>query len=131
MTLPSKPFLLYLLALPIVFSFSGCSSLQSISISPAAGFVVLNAVGQTAQFTALGGSQMGNANPTTSDITDSVTWSAGNPAVATINASGLATAVGNGFTQIMAVSGGKTATSDLTVTITTGPTGTPGQICCR
>ena len=58
-----------LLALPILVSLAGCSSLKTISILPAAGSVVLTGVGQTAQFTAYGASQMGNAQPTTSNIT--------------------------------------------------------------
>jgi predicted secreted protein len=110
--------------LPIVLALAGCSSLKSISISPPSGTVLLTAIGQTAQFTALGASQMGSANSTTSNITDSVTWSVSNPSVATINANGLATAVGAGYTQVLAESGGITATSDLTVELpaTTGGT---------
>jgi hypothetical protein len=103
------------LALPIVLSLAGCTALKSIAISPAAGTVVLTAVGQTAQFTALGTSQMGSASPTTSPV--AVNWSVSNPNVATINSTGLATAVGAGQTAILAESGGVTATSDLTVTL--------------
>jgi len=106
-----------LLALPIVLSLAGCASLKSIEINPPAGTVTLSAVGQTAQFTALGANQMGSATPTTTNITNSVTWTVSNPNVATINAAGLATAVGAGYTQVMAESGGITATSDMTVTI--------------
>lgn len=119
--------LLPTLALPIVLALAGCSALQSIAISPAAGSVVLTAVGQTAQYTALGTSQMGSATPTTSPIT--VNWSVSNPNVATISSTGLATAVGAGVTQILAESNGVTATSDLTVTLaanTGGGTGTGG-----
>jgi uncharacterized protein YjdB len=115
-----------LLALPIVISLAGCASLKSIEINPPAGTVTLSAVGQTAQFTALGANQMGSATPTTTNITTSVTWTVSNPNVATINSAGLATAVGAGYTQIMAESGGITATSDMTVTIpgsTSGATG--------
>jgi len=114
-----------LLVLPIALALAGCSSLKSISINPPAGTVLLTAIGQTAQFTALGASQMGSANATTSNITTSVTWSVSNPSVATIDTTtGLATAVGAGYTQIMAESGGLTATSDLTVELpaTTGNT---------
>ena len=45
----------------------------------------------------------------------SVTWSSGNGAVATVNAEGLVTAVGNGSTQITARSGN--ATASITVTV--------------
>ncbi len=106
-----------LLALPIVLLLAGCSALHSISILPTAGSVVLTGVGQTAQFTAFGASQMGSGETTTSNITTSVTWASSNPTVASINSSGLATAVGAGHTQITATSGGVIATSDVTVTL--------------
>ena len=120
--IPRRPasFLLSLLALPAAALLAGCSALNSISILPAQGAVVLTAVGQTAQFQAFGSSQMGSGSPTTSNISNSVTWAAGNPSVATINAAGLATAVGAGYTQIVASSGGISATSDLTVNIAGG-----------
>jgi hypothetical protein len=44
-----------------------------------------------------------------------VTWSSGNPAVATVSGSGLVTATGAGTTSINAASGGKTGTAQLTV----------------
>jgi uncharacterized protein YjdB len=115
--------LLVLLTLPLSLALTGCSSLQSISVTPAAGVVVLSAVGQTAQYTAIGSSQVGSAPVTSSNVTKSVTWSVSNPNVATISASGVATAVGAGYTQISAESGGITATSDLTVNIAAPPTG--------
>ena len=120
--IPRRPasFLLSLLALPAAALLAGCSALNSISILPGQGSVVLTAVGQTAQFQAFGSSQMGSGSPTTSNISNSVTWAAGNPSVATINAAGLATAVGAGYTQIVASSGGISATSDLTVNIAGG-----------
>jgi hypothetical protein len=77
----------------------------------------LTAVGQTAQYTASGQSQMGTGLPTTSNVTGSVTWSVTNPSVATINSAGLATALGAGYTQVIAESNGITATSDLTVSL--------------
>jgi hypothetical protein len=116
--------LLVLLCLPLALMLAGCSSLKAISITPAAGVEVLTAVGQTAQFTAIGSSEVGSAAPTTSNLTGSVTWSVSNPSVATISASGLATAVGPGYTQVSAESGGITATSDLTVNIAGTATGT-------
>jgi len=110
-----------LLVLPALI-LAGCSSLTSIAINPPAGTVVLTAVGQTAQYTATGSSQIGSAIPTTSNISGTVTWSVSNRSVATISSSGLATAVGAGYTQISAQSGGITATSDMTVTIAASPT---------
>ena len=122
---PASP-LLSLFALPIILSLAGCSSLKAISVSPAAGTVVLTAIGQTAQYTALGVSQQGSAPTTTSTVTSSVAWSVSNPGVATISSTGLATAVGAGYTQIIAESNGITATSDLTVNIAGSSTGTTG-----
>ncbi len=119
-------FLLSLSVLPLALAFVGCTSLQSISILP--GSVQLTSAGQTVQFTAIGTGQMGSAPTTTSNITTQVTWSVTNPNVATINQGGLATAVGNGTTEVMAESGGITATSDITVSITAGSgsgSGTP------
>jgi hypothetical protein len=118
----SLPFL----ALPVVLALAGCSALKSLTIQPAAGTVFLTAIGQTAQFTAIGTSQMGNASPTTGGV--SANWSVTNPSVASISSSGLATALGAGYTQIIAESNGITATSDLTVTVAASGSGTPGAV---
>jgi hypothetical protein len=114
-----------LLVLPALI-LAGCSSLMSITVNPAAGTVVLTAVGQTAQFTATGSKQIGSGIPTSTTITGSVTWSVSNPNVATISSTGLATAIGAGYTQISAESGGITATSDMTVTIAASPVSPTG-----
>jgi hypothetical protein len=59
---------------------------------------------------------MGSGPATTANVTNSVTWSTSNPNIATINSSGLATAVGAGYAEITAVaSDGAVASSDLTV----------------
>jgi hypothetical protein len=108
-----SPFLF--LALPVVLLLAGCNSLQSITIQPGSGSVVLTALGQTAQYTAIGQSQQGNAIPTTGGV--SANWSVSNPSVASISSTGLATALGAGYTQIIAESNGITATSDLTVNV--------------
>jgi trimeric autotransporter adhesin len=55
-------------------------------------------VGATQQFTAMGN----YTNNTSADITSKVTWDSTKTDVATINADGLATAVGPGFTFITA-----------------------------
>jgi hypothetical protein len=123
-----------LLVLSTALTLAGCSSLKTISVLPAAGSVTLTGVGQTAQFTAVGSSQMGSGAPTTSNLTTSVTWASSNPSVASINSSGVATAVGAGHTEITAESDGVIATSDVTVSISSsgsggggggGTTGTP------
>lgn len=124
-------FMISLLVLPLGLTFVGCTSLQSISILPAAGSVVLTGIGQSAQYTAMATSQMGSADPTTSNITGSVTWSVSNPSVASINSAGLATATSVGHTEIIAESDGVIAESDLTVTVSSGSgpsSGTPSII---
>jgi hypothetical protein len=117
------------LALPAIILLAGCGSLTSIGILPAAGTVTLTGVGQTVQFSAFGQNQMGNAAPTTSNITTSVTWSVSNPYVAAISSAGNLTAVGPGYTQVLAQSGGFIATSDVTVAIAAagGGGGTSGS----
>lgn len=103
----------------------GTRALTSISIIPATGTQVVYASGQTAQFLAIG---TFNAGPTTQDLTDLVNWQSSDIDVATINASGLATAVncaGACVTNITAKSTAKdgtviVATSNLTVTPSTG-----------
>src|SRR6201994_5224133 len=82
-------------------AFAGCgnpSGLDSVQVTPASQSL---AVGQTAQFTAMG--TFGNANhPSTQNITSTVTWSSTTPSVATVSATGLATAVAAGATKIVA-----------------------------
>ena len=107
-------FLLPLLALPLAL-LSGCNSLKSLTITP--GSANLTAVGQTVQFTAIGTQQMGSAAPSSSNLSNQVSWSVVNPSVATVNQSGVVTAVANGTTQVMAQSNGIVATSDVTVAI--------------
>ncbi|MGH9615286.1 MAG: Ig-like domain-containing protein [Acidobacteriaceae bacterium] len=87
-------------SLVFVALVSGCGTkgLNSVQVTPATQSV---AVGQTAQFTAVG--TYGNASrPSTQDITSSVTWTSSVPAVATINASGVATGVSGGTSTITA-----------------------------
>src|ERR1700738_2342080 len=74
----------------------GCSNngLDSVAVTPATQALT---VGQTAQFTAIG--TFGNSkNSSTQNITNTVTWTSSVPAVATVSASGIATAVGAGTT---------------------------------
>jgi len=104
------------LALPI----AGCTSsalVDSIVVAPTTASI---AAGQTVQFTATGSVGHGSHPATTEDVTTQVTWTSGLPAVATINSSGVATAVSPGTTTITATMNGYTglisATSSLTVT---------------
>lgn len=116
---------LALFALASVLALSGCTSrsLTGITVTPAAGLTTV-APGGTAQFHAIGSySQGGHAN-TTQDITADVTWSSSVPGVATINSSGVATAVTGGTTIITATAPGEfgqlTATSSIVVTSPSG-----------
>ena len=111
----------------LVLSIAGCgnpSGLDSIQITPPSQSLT---VGQTAQFTAAG--TYGNANhPTTKNITSGVSWSSSAPSVATVNASGIATAVGGGTATITgtatAFNGPTSSSATLTVS---GASGGPAQ----
>jgi len=84
----------------LVLLVAGCGSkgLNSVQVTPANQSVT---VGQTAQFTAVG--TYGNANrPSTQNITGTATWTSSIPAVATVDAFGVATGVGAGTTTITA-----------------------------
>ena len=85
-------------------------TLTSIQVTPASDSIV-NGTGQ--QFTATGVFSDG----TSENLTSSVTWTSSNTSVATINASGLATAVSAGNVTITAGSGGITGSTGLTVTL--------------
>jgi uncharacterized protein YjdB len=100
----------------------GCANngLDSVQVSPTTQSL---AVGQTAQFTATG--TYGNAKSlSTQNITSSVTWTSSVPAVATISASGITTAVGAGTTTITAstssFNGHVSSSATLTVTGSSG-----------
>jgi trimeric autotransporter adhesin len=67
----------------------GPRALTAITIIPSSGSQVLFASGETAQFLAIG---TFNGAPTTEEVTNTVTWQSTDVDVATINASGLATA---------------------------------------
>jgi hypothetical protein len=75
-------------------------TLSAINIVPGAGTQTLETLGETAQFIAIG---TYTASPITVDMTDTVTWASSDVGVATINSSGLATAVGCGGTSCLTV----------------------------
>jgi uncharacterized protein YjdB len=115
-----------LLLLCLSAAVFGCSTsgLDSVQVSPTTQSLT---AGQTAQFTVVG--TYGNAkHPTTQTITSGVTWTSSVPAVATVSASGVATAVGPGTTTItaggMAFNGPTNSSATLTVT---GSGGTAGS----
>jgi uncharacterized protein YjdB len=88
------------------------ATLKSIAVTPANPTVTK---GATQQFTATGTF----SDNSTQNLTNSVAWSSGTPAVATITAAGLATAVGAGSSMMKATSGAVSGSTLLTVT---GPT---------
>lgn len=103
---------------------AGCGSagLNSIAVAPST--QVLNAVGATVQFTAIGTYVQGSHPPSTKDITNQVAWSSSNAAVATVSSSGLATAVAPGNVTITASMNGfgGVKSSNAAVTVTGGGT---------
>ena len=113
----------------LVLSIAGCSApqgLDSVQVTPPAQAL---AVGQTTQLTATG--TYGNAkHPSTQNVTSLVTWSSTTPAVATVNASGVVTAVSAGSTTITATAtafnGPTSSSATLTVTGTSGSGGSSG-----
>jgi uncharacterized protein YjdB len=111
-----------LLLIGLVVPFTGCSNpsgLDSIQVTPATQSLT---VGQTAQFTATG--TYGNAkHPSTKDITSGVTWTSGTPSVATISASGVATAVGAGTTTITASASAFNGPASSSATLTVAASG--------
>jgi Bacterial Ig-like domain (group 2) len=117
-----------LLLLCLGTSLVGCSNqgLDSVKVAPATQSLT---VGQTAQFTATG--TYGNGSHlSTQDITSLVTWTSNAPSVATISATGVATAVGAGTTTITATASGfngpVSSSATLTVTGTGGTGGSSG-----
>jgi len=83
--------------------------LQAIKVTPATASV---ATGQSQAFTANGLFSDGS----TTDITDSVTWSSSAPNIASVNPTGLATGMGVGSATITATSGSATGSAVLSVT---------------
>src|ERR1700738_2101825 len=114
------------IALGLLGLFVGCSASQvdMLQISPAAQSL---AVGQTAQFAATGTITHGKHPSSNENVTGMVSWTSSAPAVATISATGLATAVSPGSTTITASMAGFGGTLSTTATVTvTGTTGSAG-----
>jgi hypothetical protein len=108
----------------LALSIAGCSvsGLDSIQVSPATQTLL---VGQTAQLLVTG--TYGNAkHPSTQPITAGVTWTSTSPGVATVNSTGMVTAVNGGTTTITATAtafnGPVTSTAGITVTGSSGGT---------
>jgi hypothetical protein len=100
--------------------FVGCSAsstLSSIQVTP--GTASVGTIGSTTQFTATGTYVRSGHPSNTQNITTGVTWASSSTDVATVNASGVATAVGIGTTSITATmtssTGSVVGTASLTV----------------
>jgi outer membrane protein OmpA-like peptidoglycan-associated protein len=81
----------------------------TVAVSPAS--PVLNALGATQQLSA--SAQDANNNPVANP---SFSWTSSDPSVATVNGSGMVTAVGNGTAQIAAAANGQSGSASVTVT---------------
>jgi hypothetical protein len=117
-----------LLLTGLVLPIAGCgtSMVDSLAVTPATQSI---AVGQTAQFTATGTYSHGSHPSTTQNVTDQSTWVSSAPAVATVDSSGVATAVSAGTATISASIQGYTGvlTSSAVLTVT-GASGVGGDI---
>ncbi len=92
----------------VVFQAAAAPTLVSVAVTP---LNATNLVGATQQYTATGT----YSDSSTQNITSQATWSSSKTTVATISASGLATAVSAGSTTISATLSGVTGSTALTV----------------
>ena len=107
-----------LLLIALVLPIAGCTTslVDSIAVSPTSQSLT---VGQTVQFTATGTTGHGSGHPsTTSDVTDTATWTSSAPAVASVSSTGLATALTAGTATITASMNGYTGTITASATVT-------------
>lgn len=100
------------------------ASLRFISLTPANG-ATLSTQGQTVQYRAVATYQLGSHPPTTQDITSTASWTSSSPSVASVNSSGLVTAVGSGITTITATDKGFTGLVQATSTVLVNLSSTP------
>ena len=114
-----------LLLVTLAFLLLGCAgdnrSFNSLQLSPNS--ATLASPGSTVQFTATAIYNQGLQVGFNKNVTSQVTWSSSDPSVATVSASGLASAVNAGSATIsatMQVSGGP-ATTSAELDVTTGP----------
>ena len=114
-----------LLLIALVLPIAGCTNslVDSLAVTPATQSL---SVGQTVQLTATGTTGHGSSHPsTTSNDTDTATWTSSSPAVASVNSTGLVTALTAGTTTITASMNGYTGTISASSAITvTGSSGT-------
>lgn len=116
-------FLFSVLLLGLVVLVVGCGSnteVATITITPSSQSL---AAGQTAQFSATGTIPHGKHPATNEDVTSQVTWASNAPAIATISATGVVTAVSTGSATITAgMAGATSATATITVSGSSGGT---------
>ena len=116
-----------LLLIALVLPIAGCTNslVDSLAVTPTSQSL---SVGQTVQLTATGTTGHGSNHPsTTQDVTATATWNSSSPAVASVNSTGLVTALTAGTTTITASMSGYTGTIAASATITvTGSSGTGG-----
>ncbi len=105
----------------VVFSSGSAPPLQSIAVTPANPTIQ---TGGTQQFTATGT----YSDNSTQNLTSQVTWTSSKPAVATIDAGGLAAAVSAGGTTISAALSGVPGSTGLTVQAAQPPPTTQATI---
>ncbi len=96
----------------------GCSNKRLVSIGITPPVASVAQIGQTTQFMATGMTSDPRASP--EDLTSTATWSSSTPSVATVNSTGLATAMGCGTATITAAEGGIVGTATFTVTCSGG-----------
>lgn len=115
-------------ALVAALLIAGCGSkaqLNSIMVTP--GTASIQNAGGTAQFQATGFFLNGkNGNSYSENLTNQVVWSSSTVSVATINSSGLATAVAAGTTTITATGGNGGINGTATLTVVSGGGGGGG-----
>jgi len=103
----------FVAAVLLAGGLSACSSsstgpsVASVTVTPST--YTLTAAGATVQFSASA------VDGTGKSVTGTVTWSSSNDSVATVSASGMATAVADGSVQVTATVGGVTGSATLTV----------------
>src|SRR5271169_2643450 len=101
----------------LAVSLVGCGSNTQVGLIQITPTTQSLTAGQTAQFTATGIISHGQHPPTSQDVTSMVTWASNAPAIATVSAGGLATAVSAGTATITAsMPGAPSATATVTVT---------------
>lgn len=88
------------LVVGLTLLLSGCASPSLVSISITPTTELINGVGLTVQYTAIGvfeNGPQGKHPESTRDITNEVTWKSNTPQVATISNTGLLTSVGQAY----------------------------------